>query len=112
MCPLWLADIESMSTWGDVNSVVGFNADGDAHSYGQGLVDRLSSNPYSWFQAGPTRVQVLEVDKQYLDPEHLLLPRMKAPYPDIRKWSTDKKERHLRGLDWLIANSDDRLRRE
>lgn len=106
MSPLWLADAAAMSRSGTKPLLT------DPISFRQGLVDRLPPNPYSWLQRKPTRAQILKRDKEYLDPEHLALPRMKEPYEAVNKWSTEKKERHLRGLDWLIAHSEDRSNRE
>jgi hypothetical protein len=106
MSPLWLADAAAMSRSG-TNPLLA-----DPISFRQALADRLPPNPYSWLQRKPTRAQILKRDHEYLDPEHLALPRMQKPYQDINKWSTEKRERHIRGLDWLLAHADGRLSRE
>jgi hypothetical protein len=80
----------------------------ETSSIPQEVPGRLSAGQIPLDKSKPTRAQILRTDRQYLDPEHLVLPRMLDPYPDIVKWPMSKKESHLRGLDWLIAHASDR----
>lgn len=108
--PLCLADVAPISNWGFNSSSSGLATSHDGRVLRQGLVDCLSLKPCSWFDIAPTRSQLLETDEEYLDPEHMALPRMVEPYPDINNWSMEKKERTMSGLDWLIAHYDERWR--
>ena len=86
----------------------------DSRSFHLRVMDCLSFKECPWLfgDAAVTRAQVIAMDEQYLEPEHLALPRLAEPYPDLATWSDEKKQKNLRGLDWLIEHYNERWRPE
>lgn len=74
----------------------------------QGLFSPFTAVCPPPFDVRPNQTDGVKEDEAYLDPEHLKLPRRKDPYIDINQWPKEKKERAVRGLDWLIAHVNDR----
>ena len=86
----------------------------DSRSFHLRVMDCLSFRDCPWLfgQTAATRAQMIAMDEQYLEPEHLALPRLAEPYPNLDSWSNERKEKTLRGLDWLIEHYDERWRPE
>jgi hypothetical protein len=86
----------------------------DSRGFHLRVMDCLSFKDCPWLfgDAAPTRAQTIAADEEYLEPEHLALPRKAEPYPILEEWPIEKKEKALRGLDWLIKNYNERWRPE
>lgn len=68
--------------------------------------------PWLFHDTSDTKSIGLSMDEEYLEPEHLALPRLNEPYPNIDEWSIEKKQKTLKGLEWLLAHYNDRWQPE
>lgn len=77
-------------------------------------MDCLSFRDCPWLFQDTSEAKELfvEMDEEYLEAEHLALPRLNEPYPNIDEWSMEKKRKTLKGLEWLLKHYEDRWRPE
>lgn len=80
-----LADIGTRRSLGTEDNSIGLNTSTGANNVRQEVPESISPIRQSSAQSKPMRAQILEAEQQYLDPEHLVLPRMQEPYPDLNK---------------------------
>lgn len=106
-----VADIPSVSDPVFTNCTVSIRASVDvSRNFRLRLMDCLSFKDCPWLfrDASDVRDLPVEMDEEYLEPEHLALPRSNEPYSNIDKWSTEKKRKTLDGLEWLLQHYNDR----